>query len=61
MDRGTWQVTVHGVAESDTTEHIYSEYMLKCIFPFVKIQFSLSVMSVFVKIHFPPDMLQQGW
>ena len=20
MDRGTWQVTVHGVAESDTTE-----------------------------------------
>ena len=24
MDRGAWQATVHGVAELDMTEHIYT-------------------------------------
>ena len=24
MDRGTWWTTVHGVTESDTTEHIHT-------------------------------------
>ena len=23
MDRGTWRATVHGVAESDMTEHVH--------------------------------------
>ena len=31
MDRGVWQATVHGVAESDMTEwHTYN-YLLACI------------------------------
>ena len=25
MDRGDWQVTVHGVAELDTTEHTHND------------------------------------
>ena len=25
MDRGAWQATVHGVTESDMTEHTYTE------------------------------------
>ena len=25
MDRGAWWVTVHGAAESDTTEHMYTQ------------------------------------
>ena len=24
MDRGTWQATIHGVTESDTTEHTHT-------------------------------------
>ena len=26
MDRGAWQATVHGVTESDMTEHIKSQF-----------------------------------
>ena len=29
MDRGVWGVTVHGVAESDTTEHAHTRYTSK--------------------------------
>ena len=27
MDRGAWQATVHGVPESDTTEHAHNIYL----------------------------------
>ena len=26
MDTGAWQTTVHGVADSDTTEHAHTSY-----------------------------------
>ena len=27
MSRGVWQATVHGVAESDTTDHVYTDLL----------------------------------
>ena len=34
MDRGTWWATVHGVIESDTTEHAHIHNLLKINFAF---------------------------
>ena len=39
MDRGTWQVTVHRVAESDPTEMIYHAHNLSF---FLSLSLSLS-------------------
>ena len=37
MDRGAWQATVHGVTESDMTEHIHILYSDANIFICIKI------------------------
>ena len=36
MDRGAWRATVHGVAESDMTEHTHTHKLIRYLYCFFR-------------------------